>query len=275
MNTLPHINALLIMAFFGMNPRLPADPPSALESLRRDAQTLVPLVHSDLATQFLKATADLPAIAPRKLFKTQDGKTYYTQRQAGGLEEALRAKLLPTPVDEEFYYNTKYGSPLAYARPLEVLGRAGTTDVAGLRVLDFGYGTIGHLRLFARLGADAVGVDVDPMLPALYGEPGDQGVVPGLNGKQGRITLVNGRFPVDEAVRKAVGGGYDLILSKNTLKNGYVHPDRPAAKRLLIDLGVDDATFVKTLYDALKPGGRVLIYNICPAPSPPDKPFKP
>ena len=32
--------------------------------------------------------------------------------------------------------------------------------------------------------------------------------------------------------------------------------------------------FVRALYDALKPGGRVLIYNICPAPSPPGQPYK-
>src|SRR5262249_31742253 len=36
----------------------------------------------------------------------------------------------------------------------------------------------------------------------------------------------------------------------------------------------DDDTFVHALYDALKPGGWVMIYNICPAPSPPDKPYK-
>ena len=76
-------------------------------------------------------------------------------------------------------------------------------------------------------------------------------------------------------MKKAVGGGYDLILSKNTLKRGYVHPERPVDARRLLNLGVEDAVFVQALYDALKPGGRVLIYNICPAPSPPDQPYKP
>jgi SAM-dependent methyltransferase len=265
----------VVALFFANAPRLGAAPPTALETLRRDARSLTPLVHSEFAKHFLEATGDLPAMTPRKLYKSQDGKSYYTQRQANGLAEAARSKLLPMPIDEDFYYNTKYGSPLAYSRPLELLGEAGATAVPGLRILDFGYGTIGHLRLLASLGADAVGVDVDPMLPSLYSEPSDQGVVRGPNGRVGRVTLVHGRYPVEDHVKKSVGGGYDLILSKNTLKNGYIHPSRPAPKRMLIDLGVDDATFVKTLHDALKPGGKALIYNICPAPSPPDKPYKP
>jgi hypothetical protein len=37
---------------------------------------------------------------------------------------------------------------------------------------------------------------------------------------------------------------------------------------------VDDASFVKVLYEALKPAGRVLIYNIFRTPRPPDQPYK-
>jgi hypothetical protein len=118
----------------------------------------------------------------------------------------------------------------------------------------------------AGLGADAVGVDVDPMLAALYSEPGDQGPV-----EKGRVALVIGRYPADEAVKARVGSGLDLFLSKNTLKRGYVHPD---SGRAFIDLGVDAAAFLKTLHAALKPGGYVLIYNLGPAPSPPGQPYK-
>jgi len=71
-----------------------------------------------------------------------------------------------------------------------------------------------------------------------------------------------------------VGQGYDLFLSKNTLKKGYVHPDLPVEKRRLLNLEVDDATFVRAIRDALKPGGWVMIYNICPAPSKPGEPYK-
>src|SRR5262249_8197358 len=52
------------------------------------------------------------------------------------------------------------------------------------------------------------------------------------------------------------------------------HPERPVDPNRLLGLGVDDARFVKAFAAALKPGGRVLIYNICPAPSPPGQPYK-
>ena len=74
---------------------------------------------------------------------------------------------------------------------------------------------------------------------------------------------------------RAAGVGFDLIVSKNTLKNGYLHPAQPVDKRMLIDLGVTDAEFVQALGRCLKPGGYIMIYNLCPAPSPPGKSYKP
>ena len=190
------------------------------------------------------------------------------------MSEEERGALKPFPVDESFYYTTKYGSPLAYARPIDLLGENGLEDVSGLKVLDFGYGTVGHLRLLAGLGADVTGIDVNPLLRVLYSTPEDQGIIKNPKGRDGRLRLIDGRFPADQTVRTAVGGNYDLILSKNTLKRGYVHPERPVNPRRLLNLRVDDAEFVKSLHDALKPGGRVMIYNITPAPSPPGQPYK-
>src|SRR5204863_6657233 len=43
----------------------------------------------------------------------------------------------------------------------------------------------------------------------------------------------------------------------------------------LIDLRMDDETFMRTMFDLLNPGGRMVIYNISPAPAPPDKPYIP
>jgi hypothetical protein len=155
-----------------------------------------------------------------------------------------------------------------------VLGRSGLDRFSGKKVLDFGYGTIGHLRLLASQGAIITAIDVDPLLPALYSAPGDQGVVKNSSGPDGTIRLLNGRYPADDAMTGAVGSGYDLIISKNTLKNGYVHPQQAVEPRRLLNLGVDDATFVRSLHQALEPGGRVLIYNISPAPSQPGQPYK-
>jgi SAM-dependent methyltransferase len=242
--------------------------------LRQEARVLEPLVASQLARSFLRATPELPSISPRRLYFDESEKTYLSDAEAGALGDEKRRSIKPVPVDETFYYTTKYGSPLAYVRPIDLLGRSGLEDVSSLKVLDFGYGTIGHLRLLAGLGAEVTGVDVDPMLRALYSAPEDQGIIRNRRGRNGRIRLIHGRFPADESVRKSVGGDYDLILSKNTLKRGYVHPERPVDPRRLLNLGVDDARFVKALYDALKPGGHVMIYNISPAPSPPSQPYK-
>jgi SAM-dependent methyltransferase len=268
--------SILLVAPF--SPIAPDPGPSAGETavarLTQEAAALEPLVTSRLATSFLKGTPDLPSITPRRLFFDEATKTYRTAAESTALTEEKRRALKPIAVDGTLYYTTKYGSPLAYARPIDLLGQAGIEDVSGRKILDFGYGTIGHLRLLAGLGADVTGVDVDPFLRALYSDPADQGILKNPRGREGCIRLIHGRFPADEAARKSVEGGYDVILSKNTLKRGYVHPERPVDSRRLLNLGVDDARFVQSLHDALKPGGHVLIYNISPAPSPPGQPYK-
>ncbi len=150
---------------------------SPIATLKRDALALEPLVTSALANDFLQATANLPAIPPRTIYLDEPTKTYKTEAAAAALSPEEKAKLKRIDLDDSFYWNTKYGSPLAYARPLEMLGRSGLNDVSGLKLLDFGYGTIGHLRLMAALGADVTGVDVDPLLHALYSTRADQGLV--------------------------------------------------------------------------------------------------
>jgi SAM-dependent methyltransferase len=242
--------------------------------LKREARAVDPLVTSRLAKDFLKAVPMLTSVSSRAVYFDESKKTYLSEAAAKALQEAKQTKLKRIDLDGSYYWNTKYGSPLAYARPLEVLGLSGLDSVSGKKILDFGYGTIGHLRLLAQQGADVTGVDVDPLLPALYSASEDQGVVKNPHGIDGQIRLIDGRFPVDVAIKTAVAGDYDLILSKNTLKKGYVHPEQTVEARRLLNLGVDDATFVLDVYRALKPGGRVLIYNISPAPNRPGEPYK-
>jgi SAM-dependent methyltransferase len=217
-----------------------------VRAIRDRAPALRPLVTTPLAQRYLDAAARLPPVPTRVV-------------HAAGASKV---------VDEEYYYTTRYGTPLAYVRPLELLARAGFADVRGRRILDFGYGGIGQLLMLAALGADVVGVDVDPLLRAMYAERD------GAFG-DGRVHTVEGRWPADATVRAGVAGRYDLIVSKNVLKRGYIHPSQPADERKLIKLGVGDEAFVRSAYDALVPGGRFLIYNLAPAPAPAGKPYIP
>ena len=247
----------------------------ALEQLRHDATKLDAIVTTPGVKRFLARVATLPHVATRTLYHDEKKTHFYTEKQAAALPPAARAALKTRVADEELYYNTKYGSPLSYARPLDILFSKGLTLPQGARVLDFGHGYIGHLRLLATMGVDATGVDVDPLLTALYGERDDQGEFRGPEGERGNVRLIEGRFPADPAIVAAVGTGYDLVITKNVLKKGYIHPDRPADERFLIKLGASDEVVLKSFFEVLKPGGKMLVYNICPALTPPDKPFVP
>jgi hypothetical protein len=268
-------------------------PPPILERMHADAEALKPQITSPEVRRFLDAVSVLPRIDVRPVYYNKTTREFRTPKEWAGLDEEDQKAFQERPLSEEFYYTTKYGSPLAYARALDLVAEAGVSSFRNKRVLDFGYGGVGHLRLLAALGADCTGVDVDPLLPALYGEPQDQGQMPALESPEskgegpafGRVTLVHGQWPADRATREIIGGeakwdgggggGYDLIISKNTLKNGYLHPEREVDPKMLVHLGVRDDEFVGTLYSNLRPGGLLMIYNLCPAPAPPDKPYIP
>jgi SAM-dependent methyltransferase len=204
------------------------------------------------------------------------GRSALTKEQYEALAEDKRATYKAIELDEEYYFYTRFGSPLAYARPLDIIAKSfGCKDMCLIKkkILDFGYGSIGHLRLLANNGARVTGVDVDPILAALYSKPGDTGSIAGVGVSEnkppaGTLTLITGQWPADPATVSKVGDGYDLIISKNVLKNGYIHPEKEVPKGMLIDLGVDDAAFLKAVANTLNPDGFFLIYNICPAQKP-------
>ncbi len=265
-------------------PDLP--PAQALSPTRRrlvdEANTLNPLAQSDLAKRFLAATDSLPAIAPRTVYVNEMTREYFSPAEFAALPEATRVRLNKTELDEFRYYYTKYSSPLAFFRALDIATSVGLADIAGKRILDFGYGSIGHLRLMASLGAHVTGADPDSYLNALYSESNDRGLIPsaassnrGLFAGRGSITLAHGYYPKEAPMIARVAQGYDLIISKNTLKRGYIKPERKADKRQLIDLGVSDEVFLKTLANALNAGGKIVIYNVYPTPSGPKEVYKP
>jgi len=252
-----------------VHPRQPAAGPGC------GPKALEPLTGSAWVKRWLAAVSTLPAPEARTVFRDKETRTYYSPGEAERLPREEREALERLDLPATYYYTTRYGTPLAYARALDLAAADGFEPAPGAKVLDFGCGGIGPLRLLAALGLETVGVDVDSSLRALYRKPEDLGPVHLPGGPAGSVSLVIGRFPADEEARRDVGGGYDLVISKNTLKNGYLHPERPVDKRMLIDLGVSDEQFARTIHSILKPGGRFMIYNLAPAPSPPDQPYKP
>lgn len=180
---------------------------SVLAPLREQARALAPLVHTDLARRFLAAAAALPPPPVRTVYRDSASGAYLSAGEVDSQPEPTRTRFKPRILDGLYYCQTRYGTILNDLRMIELLGTDGVTSLEGKRVLDFGYGRIGHLRVLASLGAAAVGVDVDPELRALFADPNDQGPVPGLNGRAGSVTPVDGSFPGDPATRAADSPG--------------------------------------------------------------------
>ena len=111
-------------------------PSPTAPKLRAEAKSLAPLVHSALARDFLAATASLPGMAARTVF-VNPARTYFSREAAAALPEKQRAALKPVELDDYRYYYTKYGSPLAYVRAVELLSQQGIASFAGKRILDF------------------------------------------------------------------------------------------------------------------------------------------
>ena len=273
-------SALAVPAALAQDGETAEPQPIAVEMLRAEAGALAPIVKSDLARRFLEATADLPKIAgERVVWWNRAERRALRPEQAAAMEEADLEGFRELSLGGGFYYYTAFGTPLAYARVLDLAAAHGFESADGRRILDFGFGGIGHLRLLASIGAHATGIEILELLREFYREPGDTGEIPrstaAAPGSPGSVTLVYGSFPGDAEVRRAVGDGFDLVVSKNVLKLGYVHPEREADPRRLVHLGVDDETFVRAVHDVLNPGGLFVIYNLYPQQNPPDEPYIP
>ncbi len=224
-----------------------ATPGSVIAELAKEIESVQPFVAGAWTKKWISEVAQLDKVQPKK----------------------IKIKEREILVDESLFYSGRYGSPLTYARAFDLAEKHGFAPDTGAKVFDFGYGSIGHLRMLAQMGLDVTGVDVDPLLPNMYANSSGPY-------KKGRVQLLDGKFPAEEALVQSAGSGYDLFLSKNTLKRGYIHPARePASPRHVIDLGVTDEKFLEQVASMLKPGGLFVIYNFCPARAPDDKPYIP
>lgn len=247
----------------------PAPDDAALAVLRAEAQPLVEVAETEVARELLRAVALLaPAERTTVHYRGNHGPeaVAYTGAEFEALAEAERAGLTALEVDTDRFYNTFYGSPLAAVRTFDLAAShgfaAGPAGLDGQRVLDFGFGSVGQLRLLAACGADAVGLEVMPLLRAIYAAPGSEGEVAGLDGRRGSVRLVFGHWPAGAGIAEKVGAGYDLFVSKNTLKRGYVAPRFPVDPRRRLDLGLPPEEFLDRLHAVLAPGGLCLIYNL-------------
>lgn len=234
----------------GDRPTAPSELPASplVQSFADEAERLRPqFVGNTFVTRFLDEARRLPARPDRTVLV--DG--------------------APRTFDEEFYYAARWGTPLAYARALDLATTHGARSTSGARWLDFGFGAPGHLQMLGRLGLDVTGVDVDAPGRSLYTDPSDFEVAPG------RLRLAYGHWPRDPATREAVGRAFDVVIAKNVLKRGHIHPARDTGRKPFVDLQVDDATFLGALHDALNPGGLVVVWNLCARQNPPDLPYIP
>ncbi len=235
--------------FSGQAQELPK-PEAAGETIVRlgkELEKVLPSIQGSWTAKWASTVVELPQVEPK----------------------VVRSGNKDLQVDEKLFYTGRYGSPLAYIRCLDLAEQFHFAPRAGTKVFDFGYGSIGHLRMFALSHLHAVGVDVDPLLPLLYEKRFEE------LGK-GSVKLFHGKYPSENDLAAQIGNGYDLVISKNTLKRGYIHPTRePTNPRHVIDLGVKDEVFLAALANMLNPKGLLVIYNFCPAKAPLDKPYIP
>lgn len=212
--------------------------PPVLPELRRLAVKLEPQLETPWVKAWLRSVNSLKSVPSSTWHCSKDRQT--CGREAG-------PEWVSREVNDEFVY-ARVTDPLGYARALEVLGKHGFFP-KGKKVLDFGYGNLGQLLMLAKVGAQVHGVEVDRLL------------VDGTVNVAKSVTLHHGYFASDARLVKELGGGFDVWLSKNTLKRGYVHPDEGKA---VIDLGLDDAKVLALIFSELKSGGFFFIYNLAP-----------
>ncbi len=250
--------SLCVVTLLGATPDAGAPPPEILPEFRRLSKALAPEIQAPWVKRWLANVNTLQPVKPSTWFCTKD-------RQSCLPQPPLDAGFEPRVADDAYVY-ARITDPLGYARPFEVLAAAGF-EPAGKKVLDFGYGNLGQLLMLARLGVEVHGVEIDSLLPLVT-----KGLV-GKVGAKGHLTLHHGFFASDAKLVKELGGGFDLWLSKNTLKRGYVHPAEPKDAKAQIELGLDDAKLLSLVFSELKPGGFFFIYNLAPAQADPYKPM--
>lgn len=229
--------------------------------LLSESESLLEISQSQLVETFLKGVKQLKN-APSKTIIYHDKKNNkaYSEEEFQDLNKDKSSELKKKNLNDTYFYYTKFGTPLAFVAPLEILAKYDFEISKETKIVDFGFGSIGHLSLLSHMGAKVTGIEVDPILEVLY-----QKFDTNLN-------LVYGLFPKNKNVVTDVEKGYDLFISKNTLKKGFISPE--SGKNPIIDFEVSDEYFLQSIYDLLKPGGYMFIYNLHGSYEKDPKPWK-
>ena len=254
----------LILTLLVATPDAGVPPPAVIPEFKRLAVKLEPLLETPWVKEWLRGVNEFKPVKTSTWFCTKDKQKCVAKDPK---DPAYSARV----VDDEYVY-ARITDPLGYARPFDVLGAAGF-DPKGKKVLDFGYGNIGQLLMLAPLGVEVHGVEIDSLIPLAT-----KGLLPkkgeaGRPGFMNKVVLHQGFFASDPKLVKELGQGFDLFISKNTLKRGYVHPAEPKDAKGQIDLGLDDQKLLELVFGMLKPGGFFYIYNLAPAQADPYLPM--
>jgi hypothetical protein len=118
------VGVLLAGAPVALQSTPPAEPAPAAakitDKMKRDAVAMDSIVKADLAKAFLAATSKLAEPEARTVYRNREKGVALSKRayEAMGAEEkaSFTAREYPTA----FYYETGYGSPLVYARVLDL-----------------------------------------------------------------------------------------------------------------------------------------------------------
>lgn len=223
---------LLLVSVLAAEPVDAGASPPVLPELRRLARALEPQVKTSWVRQWLRNVKTLPHVEPTTFWCAADRQSCAQEPLPGWQQRTI---------DDDFVYS-RITDPLGYERAYEVLAEHRVTLVKK-RVLDFGYGNLGQLIMLAPLAREVHGVEVDALLDlAAHGAP---------------VTVHHGFFGHDERLMQELEATpFDVWMSKNTLKRGYVKPDEGTAQ---IELGEDPLLHINR---QLVTAGYFFIYNI-------------
>src|SRR6267378_3975349 len=102
------------------------------EVMMQDAAAISPQASSAFAKSLLAGFGCLQPIQPMVVYYNKETRSALSDAEAAKMTPAQLTGYAKKDIDDEFYYFTRYGTPVAFMRPVELLGRAGVKSAEGL-----------------------------------------------------------------------------------------------------------------------------------------------